>query len=60
MDKSDEEMRKEYILVALVGRVPVTKGMIKITGRHVETEDGKQIGWLLEDGKVLIRLKAEE
>ncbi|MDD5688361.1 MAG: hypothetical protein PHE88_11095 [Elusimicrobia bacterium] len=55
-DKTDEEMKKENILVGLVGQVNVDVKQINIVGRRVETKDNRQIGYLLANGKVLLKM----
>jgi hypothetical protein len=57
IDKSDEEIKEKYVLVGLTGQLSVNKDQVDIIGRKVLTKDGKQVGFLLEDGKVFLRVK---
>jgi hypothetical protein len=56
-NKSDEQMKQGYVLVGLVGQLTINSDQINITGRKVETKDGKQLGYLLGNGKVFVRVK---
>jgi len=57
INKSDEEMKKNYVLVGLVGQLDFNKEQVIITGRKVQTKDGKQIGYILANGKVLVKMQ---
>jgi hypothetical protein len=57
INKSDEEIKKNYVLVGLVGQLDFNKEQVMIIGRKVETKDGKQIGYLLSNGKVLLKMQ---
>jgi len=57
INKSDEEMKKNYVLVGLVGQLDFNKEQVVIKGSKVETKDGKQIGYLLANGKVLLKMQ---
>jgi hypothetical protein len=57
INKTDEEMKQACVLVALVGQMEINPAQINVTGIKVETKDGKQIGYLLDDGRVLLRIK---
>jgi hypothetical protein len=57
INKSDEEIKKNYVLVGLVGQLDFNKEQVMITGRKVQTKDGKQIGYLLSNGKVLLKMQ---
>jgi len=57
INKSDEEMKKNYVLVGLVGQLDFNKEQVMITGRKIQTKDGKQIGYLLANGKVLLKMQ---
>jgi hypothetical protein len=52
--ETDEEMTKTHILVSLLGQVDFDRSQVEINGRIVRTKDGKEIGILLSNGKVLI------
>jgi hypothetical protein len=54
LKETEEEMKKNYVLVGLLGQLEVNKAQVTITGRIVQTKDGKEIGVLLSNGKVLI------
>jgi hypothetical protein len=56
-DKTEEEMDKAYVLVALVGKLRVNKEQTNIVGREVKTKDDKLIGFIINDGRVLIKIK---
>ncbi len=57
INKSEKEMRKNYVLVGLVGQLDFNRKQVKINGKKVETEDGKLIGYLLNNGKLLLNIK---
>jgi hypothetical protein len=58
INKTEEELKKDYVLVGLVGQLPFNKEQVVITDSgKVETKDGKQIGYLLSDGRVFLRIK---
>jgi hypothetical protein len=57
INKSDNEMRKEYVLVGLVGQLDYNKNQVKISDRKAITEDGKSIGYILANGKLLLNIK---
>jgi hypothetical protein len=57
IDKSDEELKKEFALVGLVGQLDFNKEQVNIINSKVETKDGKQIGYLLDDNKVFLKIK---
>jgi hypothetical protein len=52
--ETDEEMAKTHILVSLLGQVDFNRSQVEINGRIVTTKDGKEIGILLSNGKLLI------
>ncbi len=52
-----DELKSDYALVALVGQVPYKADQVSVSGRRVETSDGKRIGYLLEDGNVFLRVE---
>jgi len=52
--ETDEEMAKNHTLVALLGQVYFNPSQVSIEGRLVKTKDGKEIGILLSNNKVLI------
>ena len=56
-NKTDDELEITHILVALVGKLRVNKGMVNILGREVRTKDGNFVGYILSDGRVLIKMK---
>lgn len=52
--ETDEEMAKTHILVGLLGQLEFRLEQVIIEERTVKTLDGKEVGILLSDGKVLI------
>ena len=54
MKETDEEMTETHTLVSLVGQVDFDASQVEIKNRVVMTKDGKEIGFLLSNGKVLI------
>jgi hypothetical protein len=57
MNKTEVEIKLHYVLVGLVGKVMVDPAQIAMNGIKVETLDGKQVGYMLGDGRVLLRIK---
>ncbi|OQA91256.1 MAG: hypothetical protein BWY26_01089 [Elusimicrobia bacterium ADurb.Bin231] len=57
LGKTEQEMFADYALVGLVGQVDIKMDQVSVTGNKVATKDGKQIGYLMEDGKIFIRIK---
>ena len=51
---TEDEMRKDHVLVALVGQVDVDGGQVTIKDGKVFTTDGFKLGYWLASGKVLI------
>ena len=56
IDKTPEEMKKDHVLVGLMGQLAANTDQINITGRKVTTKDGKQLGYLLSNGKILLKI----
>jgi hypothetical protein len=56
-ETSNEEMEETHALIALLGQVEVDKEQIKIEGRTVYTLDKVRLGYLLANGKILMRIK---
>ncbi len=56
INKSDEDMQKDFILVGLVGQLTFDSGQVTVTSGIVETKDNKRIGYLLSDGKVFLKM----
>lgn len=56
INATDEEMKEKYVLVGLVGQLTVDVKQIDIVGRKVLTKDEKQVGYLLSNGKVLLKM----
>lgn len=54
IEESDEEMEERYTLVGLLGQLDFDTSQTKIHGRVVKTIDGKTVGVLLSNNKVLI------
>ncbi len=52
--ETDEEMRETCILVGLVGQLDFEPSQVIVENRIVKTKDGKKIGVLLSNGKVLV------
>jgi hypothetical protein len=50
----DNDMKDTHCMVALVGQVPVDRDQVDISGRIVKTKDGKMVGVLLKNDKVLL------
>ncbi|MCX7716013.1 MAG: hypothetical protein N2Z73_01185, partial [Endomicrobia bacterium] len=58
ISKTEEELKKDYVLVGLVGQLDYNKNQVEITQEgKVLTRDGKQLGYLLADGKLFLRIK---
>src|SRR3989338_1344698 len=55
-DKSDDEMRKDFVLVSLMGEVDVDAAQIQEKAREVLTPDGQRVGYRLSSGRVLLRI----
>lgn len=53
----DEKVKKKYILVGFIGQVLIDKKQVNVIGARVTTKDGKQIGYLLANRKVLLKLQ---
>lgn len=53
---TDEEMKKEHALVALVGQVAVNMDQVKISEGVVYSQDGVQLGYLLSSKKVFLKI----
>jgi len=60
IDTSDKEMGNNYVLVGLVGQLNFNKEQVHILGKKVETKDGKQIGYLLDDDRLLLKMKSSD
>ena len=54
LKETDEEMQETHLLVGLLGQLDFDETQVIITGRIIKTLDGKRIGILLSNGKVLI------
>jgi len=57
INKTDETMKQDYVLVGLVGQLTFNSEQVTIIDGKVLTKDSKQVGYLLNDGKVLLRIK---
>lgn len=55
LEKSENEMAKDYALVSLIGQVDVATEQVRTIDRLVYTVDGKQVGYRLDNDKVLLR-----
>jgi len=54
-ESTEDEMRQNYVLVALIGQAEIKSENIVEEGRKVMTSDGQFIGWKLSNGKVFIK-----
>lgn len=52
--ENDEEMQKNSLLVGLLGQLDFDKSQTSIIGQTVYTFDGKEIGTILSNNKILI------
>ncbi len=52
--KTTAQMRRTHALVGLLGQLPFDRKQASLDGGVVRTKDGKKIGLLLPDGKVLL------
>jgi hypothetical protein len=50
-------MEAEFVLVGLVGQLDFNKEQVNVTGRKIETADGKQIGYLLANEKAFLSIQ---
>ncbi len=53
-NRSEAEMRQTHALVGLLGQLPFDRQQTVLDGCTVRTKDGKKVGLLLANGKVLI------
>ncbi len=54
LQETDKEMSKTHILVGLLGQLDFDQNQVVIENRIVKTKDGKEIGVLLSNGKILV------
>ena len=56
-DRNKAELRQDKVLVGLLGKLMFDKSQVVIEGRKVSTFDNKQIGYLLNDGRVFLKIR---
>lgn len=54
VEENNEEMEKRYTLVGILGQLEFDRSQVSLNGRMVTTRDGKEIGVLLSNNKVLV------
>ncbi|MFA5928819.1 MAG: hypothetical protein WC838_05950 [Candidatus Margulisiibacteriota bacterium] len=54
LQETDQEMSQTHLLVGLLGQLEFAREQVVLEGRLVKTSDGKEIGVLLSNGKVLV------
>jgi hypothetical protein len=56
LERTDEEMKRDYALVSLMGQVDIDDSQMRLENGKVYTQDGIQLGYRLANGKVLLRM----
>ncbi len=56
INKNEEDMNSNHVLVGLMGQLDFNKEQVEIADGRVITKDGKQIGYLLSNGNVFLRI----
>lgn len=57
IDKTDEEMIEGHALVSLMGQVNINPEQINVIGNKIYTKDSQMLGYLLSNGKILLKIK---